>query len=100
MNNKKNKILYIAANASQYQAPWSRVMAQDERINVSTLFYEERKTGAQFDVGFGQAVKWDIPLLEGYPYQYLSEVAGGALTSRKLTPFLENTYHQKINIFF
>ena len=80
----KNKLLYVVASATQYQAPWSRVMAQDKRIHVSTLFYEDRKIGAQFDAGFGQAVQWDVPLLEGYPYQYLSEVAGGVLTSQKL----------------
>lgn len=36
------------------------------------VFYTQAPESTQFDKGFGQEVTWDIPLLDGYAYQFLT----------------------------
>jgi len=68
----KINLLYIVSHPIQYQAPLLRLLAKSEDMDITTVFYWDRKTEGRFDVGFGQTVKWDVPLLSGYAYFYLS----------------------------
>lgn len=40
-------------------------------IDVEVYYYSECGLQPSFDKGFGKEVKWDIPLLDGYSYQFL-----------------------------
>ena len=63
----------LTSHPIQYYAPWFRHLAQRMDINV---FYAHRQNGAgQAAAGFGVEFDWDIPLLEGYPYRWLANVA-------------------------
>lgn len=52
------------------------LLAQQEGITVK-VFYTWGKTVLEnkFDPGFGKQVKWDIPLLDGYDYEFVDNVA-------------------------
>jgi glycosyltransferase involved in cell wall biosynthesis len=40
-------------------------------IDMEVYYYSECGLIASYDSGFGKEVKWDIPLLDGYTYQFL-----------------------------
>jgi len=46
-------------------------LAERKKIQVK-VFYTWEKGAESFDKGFGKKVAWDIPLLEGYPHEFVS----------------------------
>lgn len=69
---KKYQLLHVMSHPTQYYSPLLKLISQMPDINLSVLYYGE-KTDKSFDIGFKQVVKWDIPLLEGYRAEYLSD---------------------------
>jgi glycosyltransferase involved in cell wall biosynthesis len=49
------------------------LITQSNTIDIHAVFYWDKKTDTNFDIGFGREVVWDVPLLEGYSNDYLSE---------------------------
>lgn len=67
------RIAAIASHAVQYQAPWYRALAQVADLRV---FFAHRATADdQGRAGFGVPFEWDVPLLDGYPHEWLTNVA-------------------------
>jgi glycosyltransferase involved in cell wall biosynthesis len=60
------KLLVVATHPIQYQAPLFRAMHNDPRIELTVAFCSEFGAISYFDPGFGQEVKWDPPLMDGY----------------------------------
>lgn len=57
----------------QYYAPWFRHLTGVADVEV---FYGHRVSPTdQAEAGFGVEFEWDIPLLEGYPYRWLENIA-------------------------
>lgn len=51
-------------------------MAESGRIELRVFYtYAQAASDQVFDPGFGSSFKWDIPLLEGYHYQFVPNVA-------------------------
>ena len=69
------KLAIITTHPIQYYAPVFRLL--DERQNVSIKVFYTRGEGELdgFDHGFGKKIKWDIPLLDGYPYEWVTNTA-------------------------
>ena len=64
------KLAIITTHPIQYYAPVFRLLTERGNIAVK-VFYTWGKEGAKkYDPGFGKEVEWDIPLLEGYDYQF------------------------------
>lgn len=57
----------------QYYAPWFRYLAERMRIEVFYAHGEDKRS--QANAGFGVEFNWDVPVLEGYPYRWLRNVA-------------------------
>jgi len=57
----------------QYYAPWFRYLA--ERMNIEVFYAHGQDAKSQARAGFGVEFHWDIPLLEGYSYRWLRNVA-------------------------
>ena len=70
MANKK-KLAIITTHPVQYYAPLFRVLALHEGLCIK-VFYTFEKDSTQFDAGFGKSFSWDIPLLAGYDYTFVS----------------------------
>ena len=65
------KLAIVCSHPIQYFAPLFRNLAGQAEIDV-TVFYTSRQSAEpRVDPGFGQVVRWDIPLLEWYNYQFL-----------------------------
>lgn len=65
------RLAYFVSHPIQYQAPLLRLIAADPDIQLQVFFYSDFSLQAYQDPGFGQAIKWDVPLTEGYDHQFL-----------------------------
>jgi len=65
------RLAYFVSHPIQYQAPLLRRIAQQRDIDLKVFFSSDFSVRGYLDPGFGVAVKWDIPLLEGYQHAFL-----------------------------
>jgi len=63
------KIIVINTHPIQYFAPLYRKMAE-EGLDVEVWYCSDESIKGKLDKGFSTNVKWDIPLLDGYPYRF------------------------------
>ena len=76
---RKVRLAYFVSHPIQYQAPLLRRIAQEPDIDIKVFFSSDlsvREQGFR-DEGFGVELKWDIPLLEGYKYEFLPKIGDG-----------------------
>jgi glycosyltransferase involved in cell wall biosynthesis len=62
------RILLVGAHPVQYASPIFRLLAQDPRVEIQVAYCDLQGADAGVDPGFGVRVKWDVPLLDGYPW--------------------------------
>lgn len=62
------KLAIISTHPIQYYAPVFQLLAKKMNIKV---FYTAGNSLEKYDIGFKQKIEWDIPLLEGYEYEFL-----------------------------
>src|SRR5438445_13605738 len=71
------KIGILSTHPIQYHSPWYRELASRLEIDL-TVYYCHRPTAQdQAAAGFGVAFEWDIPLLDGYQYEFLTSRSVG-----------------------
>lgn len=66
------KLAYFVSHPIQYQAPLLRRIAAHPDIDLRVFFISDFSVRTYFDEGFGVSFNWDVPLLEGYEYEFLS----------------------------
>ena len=67
------RVAVVASHPVQYQAPWFRALAK--RVDLEVFFCHRQDAQGQRGAGFGDAFDWDVPLLEGYRFQWLNNVS-------------------------
>lgn len=72
---RRPRLLLLTSHAIQYQAPLLRAMAQDPRFQIHVALCSGQGAEIYKDEGFGQEVKWDVPLLEGYSHEILRNLS-------------------------
>jgi glycosyltransferase involved in cell wall biosynthesis len=65
------KLAIITTHPIQYYAPVFKLLGASERLDIKVYYTRGEETLQQFDPGFGKLISWDIPLLEGYSYQWV-----------------------------
>lgn len=65
------RLAYFVSHPIQYQAPLLQLIAADPDIDLKVFFYSDFSIKSYPDPGFGRAIEWDVPLLEGYDHQFL-----------------------------
>jgi glycosyltransferase involved in cell wall biosynthesis len=69
---RKLRLAYFVSHPIQYQAPLLRRIALEVDIDLHVFFHSDLSVRGYSDKGFGGIqVKWDIPLLDGYSYEFL-----------------------------
>lgn len=68
------KLAIITSHPIQYNAPLFKLIFQRNFIEVK-VFYTLEKEDERFDSGFDKNIKWDIPLLDGYSFSFVSNQA-------------------------
>jgi len=68
MTDQRRRMLIVATHPVQYQSPVFRQMAQDPLLDIQVAYCSLQGAEAGTDPEFGIEVKWDVPVLEGYPW--------------------------------
>lgn len=66
-----HKLAIVTTHPIQYYAPIFRLLSERGNIAVK-VFYTYEKVEQLFDDGFGKSFSWDVPLLDGYDYSFVS----------------------------
>ncbi len=66
----KRKLIFLNTHPIQYFAPLYQAITQDGYFDLEVWYCSKHGLEGELDQQFGQEVKWDIPLLEGYSYKF------------------------------
>lgn len=71
---RRRRLAYLVSHPIQYQAPLLRHISAEMDIEFTVFFCSDLSVREYVDEGFGQAVQWDVPLLDGYRHEFLPAV--------------------------
>ena len=84
MARRKYRIAYLVTHPIQYQAPLLRLISAQSDIDLTVFFQSDMSLTAYADTGFGQSVKWDVPLVDGYRHEFLPGIwRHGVVTAQR-----------------
>ena len=69
------RLAIITTHPIQYYTPVFKSLHERGRISIKVFYTWGEQLAEKYDPGFGRNVKWDLPLLEGYPYQWVTNTA-------------------------
>lgn len=69
------KLAIITSHPIQYYAPLFRHWGSENYFSTKVFYLWDFGITDQLDVGFQQAIQWDIPLLTGYDYEFVPNVS-------------------------
>ena len=72
---KRKRLAIITTHPIQYHAPWFRGLAAHPDLDLQVYFCHEATSREQAAAGFGVEFEWNVPMLEGYPFRFLRNVA-------------------------
>src|ERR1700686_1603462 len=72
---KKTRLAVISTHPIQYHSAWYRAMASRPELDLHVYYCHQATSREQASAGFGVEFDWDVPLLDGYPYSFLKNVA-------------------------
>ncbi len=65
------RLAIVISHPIQYFSPWFRHIAATSGIDLKVFYLWDSGVALRYDRQFGQAIRWDIPLLEGYEYVFV-----------------------------
>ena len=68
------RLAIVVTHPIQYYAPLFKLMALDHTIELKVFYTLGIDLNVE-DKGFGKSISWDIPLLDGYEYEFLENNA-------------------------
>jgi glycosyltransferase involved in cell wall biosynthesis len=78
------RLAVVVSHPIQYFSPLYRRLAEQNDIDLTVFYCSRGPLDSAFDPGFGKAVSWDVPLLDGHKHVFLrnaqSRLAGGFLS--------------------
>jgi glycosyltransferase involved in cell wall biosynthesis len=69
------KLAIITTHPIQYYAPIFQLLHQRQYISIKVFYTLGKNYTSKYDPGFGKAISWDIPLLDGYPYEWVDNTS-------------------------
>lgn len=72
-SSRRKRLMVLMSHPIQYYSPWFREL--DKLLDLYVLYAHKQDSKGQAQAGFGVEFDWDIPLLEGYRYSFLRNVA-------------------------
>jgi glycosyltransferase involved in cell wall biosynthesis len=84
------RLAYFVSHPIQYQAPLLRLIAAEPDIELEVYFFSNFSVAEYVDPGFGKAIKWDVPLTEGYTHYFLDTWGGKERYSCLKQPVAKN----------
>lgn len=69
------RLAIITTHPIQYNAPIFKLLTERGKIDTKVFYTWEQAREKVYDVNFKREIKWDIPLLEGYDFTFVKNVA-------------------------
>jgi glycosyltransferase involved in cell wall biosynthesis len=69
------RLAIVATHPIQYHAAWYRLLAAHPELEIHVYYCHRATPAEQANAGFGVEFDWDVPLLSGYPFSFLKNVA-------------------------
>lgn len=70
------RLAIVTTHPIQYNAPWFKLLTERGKLAVKVFYtWSQSEAGAKYDPDFKRTIEWDLPLLEGYEYSFVSNVA-------------------------
>lgn len=69
----KKKLAIILSHPTQYHSPWFQYLALQGLFDIKVFYLNDTHVRSVVDPGFKMSFCWDIPLLEGYAYEFISQ---------------------------
>lgn len=69
------KLAIITTHPIQYYSPVFKLLHQRQQIEIKVFYTWGEGSMNKFDPGFGKTVQWDLPLLDGYPYEWVTNTS-------------------------
>jgi glycosyltransferase involved in cell wall biosynthesis len=65
------RLAIITTHPIQYYAPVFKLLHKRGNINIKVFYTWGKDAANKYDPGFNKIIEWDIPLLDGYPYEWV-----------------------------
>ena len=75
------RLSIIATHPVQYYAPWFRNIASQPNLTLKVFYLLDTRKEKPIDPGFQKPIEWDIPLLDGYDYEFVDNVSSNPRSS-------------------
>lgn len=69
------KLAIVITHPIQYYSPWFRLLAEKPEIQLKVFYTWSQSKDKVIDKNFGKEVVWDIPLLDGYEYEFINNIS-------------------------
>ena len=69
------RLAVITSHPIQYYAPWFRYLQTSSGLTLRVFYLLDSTVTNQADQQFKGGMKWDIPLLEGYDYEFVPNIS-------------------------
>jgi glycosyltransferase involved in cell wall biosynthesis len=79
---ERTRLAVISTHPIQYHAGWFRALAAYPGLDIHVYYCHQATPREQARAGFGVEFDWDVPLLEGYKYTFLKNVAASPGSGR------------------
>lgn len=80
MNKDRYDVAVVALHPIQYQAGLWRALAQHPRFSLHVIYLDQVGVDGSIDPTMKAAMKWDIPLLDGYSFEFLRNLSPARFT--------------------
>ncbi len=72
----QQKLAIITTHPIQYNAPFFKMLADRNNLLIKVFYtWSQTENHKKFDPGFGENIKWDIPLLDGYDFTFVKNIS-------------------------
>ncbi|MDB5150600.1 MAG: glycosyl transferase family 1 [Mucilaginibacter sp.] len=65
------QLAIITTHPIQYYAPVFKLLHKRQQINIQVFYTWGDDAVKKYDPGFNKEIEWDIPLLDGYPFEWV-----------------------------
>jgi glycosyltransferase involved in cell wall biosynthesis len=69
------RLAIITTHPIQYYAPVFQLLSQRQQVEIKVFYTWGDASVKKYDPGFDKKIQWDIPVLSGYPFEWVDNVA-------------------------
>jgi glycosyltransferase involved in cell wall biosynthesis len=69
------RLAIVSTHPIQYYAPVFKLLHKKQGVDIKVFYTWGESAQEKFDPGFGKNIDWDIPLLQGYDYEWVKNTS-------------------------